>query len=214
MQVIFVYRADVASGNDDGNETNEGNMPNVTLAPLEGIDREQFIADNQKAFNYGALEEFGLRDNHFEEDGQIISRATIEGCLDGGTAYRILADGEKVGGLVLRFSEDGSRGECELLFVNPDEHGKSAGTKAWTAVERLYPNVKVWELVTPYFEKRNIHFYVNVLGFHIVEFFNSHHPAPSDDPEIGSASGENSEEHLGHEDSNDEMFRFEKVMRR
>ena len=43
----------------------------VQLRPLEHSDREQFVLDNQEAFNYGALEEFGLRDNHFEEDGQI-----------------------------------------------------------------------------------------------------------------------------------------------
>ena len=41
----------------------------VQLLPLEKSDREQFIIDNQRAFNYGAMEEFGLRDNHFEEDG-------------------------------------------------------------------------------------------------------------------------------------------------
>ena len=46
----------------------------VQLLPLECSDREQFISDNQEAFNYGAMEEFGLRDNHFEEEGQIISR--------------------------------------------------------------------------------------------------------------------------------------------
>lgn len=33
--------------------------------------------------------------------------------------------------------------------------------------------------MTPYFEVRNIHFYVNKCGFHIVEFFNEHHPASS-----------------------------------
>ncbi len=27
--------------------------------------------------------------------------------------------------------------------------------------------------------KRNIHFYVNVCGFHITEFFNVHHPDPN-----------------------------------
>ena len=32
--------------------------------------------------------------------------------------------------------------------------------------------------VTPYFDKRNIHFYVNVCGFHITEFFNEKHPMP------------------------------------
>ena len=42
----------------------------VTLTPLQQSDREQFILDNQEAFNYGALEEFGMRDNHFEEDEQ------------------------------------------------------------------------------------------------------------------------------------------------
>ncbi len=72
------------------------------LLPLESDDREQFIKDNQRAFNYGALEEFGKRDDHFEEDGEIISRETIEQSIDGGVAYRIVKDGVKVGGLVLK----------------------------------------------------------------------------------------------------------------
>lgn len=76
---------------------------NVTLLPLQPDDREQFILDNQRAFKYGASEEFGLRDDHFEEDGEIISRATIEASIDGenAEAYRILLDGEKVGGAVI-----------------------------------------------------------------------------------------------------------------
>lgn len=53
-------------------------MTGIRLVPLERDDREQFILDNQEAFNYGALEEFGMRDDHLEEDGQIISRETIE----------------------------------------------------------------------------------------------------------------------------------------
>ena len=66
----------------------------VRLVPLEESGREQFIAhaDNQEAFNYGAMEEFGLRDNHFEEDGQIISRETIEQFIDSGEAYRIVSE--------------------------------------------------------------------------------------------------------------------------
>ena len=47
-------------------------MSDVTLEPLLSDDREQFILDNQEAFNYGAMVEFGLRDKRFEEDGQII----------------------------------------------------------------------------------------------------------------------------------------------
>ena len=95
-------------------------MINVTLCPLKSDDLEQFIRDNQEAFNYGALEEFGLRDDHFE--------------------------------------------------------------------------------------KRNIHFYVNRCGFHIVEFYNSHHP-DLHDPVTGEENAYNSE------DGFDGMFRFEKKMK-
>ena len=67
-------------------------MTEIQLLPLEESDREQFIKDNQEAFNYGALEEFGLRDDHFEEDGEIISCETIEHSIDGGEAYRIMQE--------------------------------------------------------------------------------------------------------------------------
>ena len=43
----------------------------IELKPLDLSDHEQFIKDNQEAFNYGALEEFGRRDDHFEEEGEI-----------------------------------------------------------------------------------------------------------------------------------------------
>ena len=68
----------------------------IQLCPLEENDREQFILDNQEAFNYGAMEEFGCRDNHFEEDGQMISRETIERSIDYGKAYRIILEGKKL----------------------------------------------------------------------------------------------------------------------
>ena len=35
----------------------------IKLKLLENNDKEQFILDNQEAFNFGALEEFGLRDS-------------------------------------------------------------------------------------------------------------------------------------------------------
>ncbi len=98
-------------------------MADIALLPLEQRDREQFIKDNQEAFNYGALEEFGRRDDHFEEDGVVI---------------RV----------------DGERGDLDLLFVSPKVHSKGIGYAAWCAVEKLHPEVVVWETVTPYFEKR------------------------------------------------------------
>ena len=171
----------------------------IRLVPLTEDDREQFILDNQEAFNYGALQEFGCRDDHFEEDGEIISRKTIEDSIDEGEAYRIVHDGEKVGGVILKV--EGDRGDLEILFVSPKVHSKGIGYSAWCEVERLHPEVKIWETVTPYFEKRNIHFYVNRCGFHIVEFFNSHHPDPNDPEEHGNSMNEQFP--AG-------MFRFEK----
>ena len=66
-----------------GERTSSGR---IILAPLSADDREQFILDNQEAFNYGALEEFGRRDDHFEEGENIISRKTIEESIDSGEA--------------------------------------------------------------------------------------------------------------------------------
>ena len=168
-------------------------MTEVQLIPLVSSDREQFIKDNQEAFNYGALEEFGQRDDHFEEDGEIISHETISRSIDEGTAFRIMQDNKPVGGVVIRTEYD--HGELELLFVSPSVHSKGIGYAAWCEIETMHPEVTVWETVTPYFEKRNIHFYVNRCGFHIVEYFNEHHCAPDDkDGELF------------------DMFRFEKIL--
>ena len=179
-------------------------MAKITLTPLTDDDREQFVLDNQRAFKYGAMEEFGLRDAHYEEDGEIISRKTILRSIRDGAAYRIREDGQIVGGIVLRIDEKTQHNHLDLLFVCPDAHSKGIGCAAWKEVERLYPDTKVWETCTPYFETRNIHFYVNKCGFHIVEFFNSHHPDPHD-PETGE---ENNYEGTDFEG----MFRFEKQM--
>lgn len=169
-------------------------MTNIKLVPLTPDDREQFITDNQEAFNYGALEEFGLRDNHFEEEGQIISRKVIAESIDGGEAYRIMLDDKKVGGAVIKV--EGERGNLDLLFVSPKEHSKGIGYATWCAIEKMHPEVKIWGTHTPYFEKRNIHFYVNRCGFHIVEFFNKSHPKPDI-----------------HGDDDEGFFRFEKVVK-
>ena len=175
-------------------------MVGVELKPLEADNREQFIKDNQEAFKYGAIEEFGMRDDHFEEDGEIISRATIEKSIDGGETYRIMQDGKPVGGVVIK--TDGEHGELELLFVDPKAHSKGIGYAAWCGIEKMHPEVKTWETCTPYFETRNIHFYVNRCGFHIVEFFCSHHPDPN----------ESYEDQCGEDGDMDGMFRFEKVI--
>ena len=71
----------------------------------------------------------------------------------------------------------------------------------WSQIEKLHPEVKIWETITSCFEQRNIHFYVNRCGFHIVEFFNKFHP----DPNMPEAYVKEFDEQFP-----DGMFRFEK----
>ena len=125
------------------------------------------------------------------------------GDIDGenAEAYRIVLDGQKVGGVVLRIDKDSAKGELELLFVLPEVHSKGIGQAAWKAVEAMHPEIKVWETITPYFEKRNIHFYVNRCGFHIVEFWNKYQHGPAVP-----------EEEEGNWSMDDEMFVFRKVI--
>lgn len=178
-------------------------MMKVTLVPLKSDDREQFISDNQRAFKYGAQEEFGLRDERCEEGEEVISRKTIERCMDNEQAetYRIVHNEKNVGGLILQINPKESKGELEILFIHPENHSKGYGQAAWKSVEELHPEIHVWETMTPYFEKRNIHFYVNRLGFHIVEFWNKYQHRP--------AVPEDTDENWSEDD---EMFLFRKII--
>ena len=135
----------------------------IKLVPLTADDREQFILDNQQAFKYGAQEEFGMRDDRMEEGEEVISRKTIERCLDDKQveAYRIMHNEEVVGGMILKIDRQNAKGELEILFIKPDVHSKGLGQAAWKAVETIHPEIRIWETMTPYFEKRNIHFYVS-----------------------------------------------------
>ena len=150
--------------------------------------------------------EFGERDDHIDGDGEIISRATIEKSIDNpqSETYRITLDGKKVGGLILTIDkEETHHNHLDILFVLPESHSRGIGYGAWLAVEALHPETKVWETCTPYFEKRNIHFYVNKCGFQIdqfwCEYFQPEHDLPDD------------EKH-NTDEGPDEMFRFIKVM--
>ena len=174
----------------------------VNLVPLRASEREQFILDNQWAFKYGAMLEFGERDNHVDSNGEIISRKTIEQCIDepSNVTYRIMVEGKNVGGVILKIDESTQHNHLEILFVIPEEHTKGIGYATWRQIEEMYPNTKIWETCTPYFEKRNIHFYVNKCGFKIDQFWCERFQPNYE---------------LLEEDNNDgpsEMFRFIKII--
>lgn len=168
----------------------------IALVPISENEREKFIKDLQVAFTVAVEEEFG------ESEDEVIPREDIEKSMDatGAETYHIVADGEIVGGTVLVIEPKTNHNSLDLLFINPSSHSHGLGAASWKAIEELHPETEVWETHTPYFEKRNIHFYVNKCGFHIVEFYNPHHPS-ADGPGDDVAGGEY-------------FFHFEKDMRR
>src|SRR3989344_2591766 len=121
----------------------------VTLAEADPAEFAIFKKELQDAFAVAVVDEFGDL-----PDGPIPSDEVLDGAVEspGAVARRILCDGRKVG-----------------------EEGRGLGLKAWRAIEDRFPETIAWQTHTPYFEKRNIHFYVNKCGFRIIEFFNKYH---------------------------------------
>ena len=205
------------------------NKDNIILSPLEKDDYEQFIKDNQRSFKYGALEEFGMRDNHLNKEGEIISRRTIEKSIKNKNSetYRIILNGKKVGGVIIKINKEKKFGELEIIYINPEEHSKKGiGFKTWNIIEKMHPEIDVWEAFTPYFEKRNIHFYVNKCRFHIVEFCHNFHRLQGNEDKEENEDNEDYEDNEDNEnnedndeddeddDGPDEMFRFQKIIRK
>lgn len=199
------------------------------LSALNKEDVSEFKRDMQEAFQAGAESYFG------ESYGEVLPEGDIDESLSNPTAaaYRATMDGAPVGGAIVSFDNDGKAGHLDFLFVKTGVQSKGIGQRIWHQIESMYPNVELWETYTPYFDKRNIHFYINSLGFAAVEFFNKKHPDPHDpqaratsdaqgrshDDSQAQACSPNASRDRSNDDQRDhsnddgaEMFRFEKKM--
>ena len=141
-------------------------------------DLNQYKVDMQKAFQKGFEDVFG------KTEDIILPEKDIDHSLKekGSVAYKAVVDGEMVGGAVVVIDEKTQHNHLDFLYVKYGTHSKGIGKAMWDEIERLHPETKVWETCTPCFERRNIHFYVNKCGFHIVEFLNEKNPG-TDMPE-------------------------------
>jgi GNAT superfamily N-acetyltransferase len=175
---------------------------NFELIPLCEEHKQQFKRDMQVSFQQGAVDGFG------EMEEEILPESHIDRSLSakGSIAYEAVVDGMPVGGAIVVIDKETQHNHLDFLFVKVGVQSKGVGQSIWNAIEKLHPETKVWETCTPYFEKRNIHFYVNRCGFHIVEFYNKNHPDPNDHDGYEMEEGTNKEYFEG-------MFRFEKIMK-
>ncbi len=170
----------------------------LKLIPLKEENIAEFKAGIQQAFQYGYEVECGVSDEIILPEEDIDSSLNAEGA----EAYQAIINGEVVGGVVVVIDNKTQHNHLDLLFVKVGCQSKGVGQAIWNEIEKLHPETKVWETCTPYFEKRNIHFYVNKLKFHIVEFYNHLHRDPNSPETVGGMPA----------DQGDYFFRFEKVM--
>ncbi|MGX9291529.1 GNAT family N-acetyltransferase [Bacillus sp. A015] len=183
---------------------NKTSQHQVTLSLANKEDFPSMKKELQEAFTAGVIEAFGDAQGEPIPPDEAIDESFHAA---GAHVYHILLNGEKAGGVVLKINPQTDHNSVDLLYISSSSHSRGIGQAAWKAIEAQYPETKVWEVVTPYFEKRNIHFYVNKCGFQIVEFYHLHHPDPNfphtSDKENDSLAPETFE-----------FFKFEKVMKK
>lgn len=158
---------------------------NVSLTVADPNELPDFKKELQDAFAIAVVEEFGKL-----PDGPVPSDEDLDNSINAPDAVvlRILRDGKKVGGAVVTIDEKSHHNTLDLFFIKVGEHGHGLGLMAWLAIEARYPQTVTWQTHTPYFEKRNIHFYVNKCGFKIIAFFHAknpdaNHPGPNNLPD-------------------------------
>lgn len=156
---------------------------------------EQFKADMKEAFRYGAAQVMGTDEEVLPEE-DLVRSLNSEGAI----AYIATEQDEMVGGAIVVIDTEMRINHLDFLYVKVGCQGKKIGQFIWQEIEKRHPATEIWETCTPYFDKRNIHFYINSCGFHAVEFYNRFHP----DPHFPEDTDD---------DMFDGMFRFQKRMK-
>lgn len=176
------------------------NEKHIRFVPVKKDELSVFKTQLQDTFTDALIKQFGPSDSEpIPSDEELSESFNAKGAV----INHIFFGQESVGGVVLNINEKTQCNSLDLFFIYSGNHNKGLGLAAWKAIEAAYPETKVWTTVTPYFEKRNINFYINKCGFHIVEFFNKCHL------ENNCQRGNVDDSSLDEED----FFRFEKVMK-
>ena len=194
-----------------------GFKDSIKLIRLSEEHTVAFKEEMQEAFQHGFMAYY-KDDNQWQVLPDKDFYQSLE--AEGAEAYEAVSeDGQRVGGAII--TANGTLGELAFLYVKVGVQSKGIGQAIWRAIETMHPEIEVWETCTPYFDRRNIHFYINRCGFHAVEFFNEHHPdpnmpeqlteqrEPSNSFEWPSRDGSRQSQF----DQEDGLFKFEKRMK-
>ncbi|MBE6363696.1 MAG: N-acetyltransferase [Lentisphaerae bacterium] len=152
----------------------------------------------KSAFEQGVIDRFGVLTAAPIPPENEIDEALKDPAFD---VFIIMADNIPAGSTIIK-CENNKKYSLELLFIFKAFLNKKIGSAAWQVIEANYPDAQMWETHTPYFERRNIHFYLHKCCFKIVEFFSEHHREEhdlTDEFKDVNSSG---------------FFRFEKIMQK
>ena len=145
---------------------------NLELKKIKSQEIEFFQQKMTESFQSGVMERFGdLSAAPIPPEEDLFRCSQNKNC----DLWAIMLDGVPAGAAVIERNAVTGRYALDLLFVFKEFINKRIGFNAWQLIESTYQEAKIWEIHTPYFERRNIHFYVNKCGFKIVEFFNESH---------------------------------------
>lgn len=166
----------------------------MKLIRLRDEDTVDFKKYMQESFQYGYESVYGKDKTLVLSDKDIDKSLNNVKCH----SYEMVDDNnEIIGGVIVEINDDNIN-HLDFLFVRVGVQSKGIGQAIWKEIENIYSDTKIWKTCTPYFDKRNIHFYINKLKFKIVKYYNEKHPDP------------NMPEDIYVED--DGMFEFEKEM--
>ena len=146
-------------------------MNDIILKDVKEEDIFMFKNKLKESFIFGAKNYFGedITDK-IPEEKDIDESLNMEQVY----SYHLLLNNEKIGGAIIEINNETNHNELHFFFIYPEYQNKKMGYLSWKSIENKYPQTELWTCYTPYFEKRNINFYVNKCGFHIVAFYNKY----------------------------------------
>ena len=137
----------------------------MNLRLLKENELEEFISGIQEAFQKGYEDYFGKCEDTIIPRKDIMESYNAKGAK----AYVMEDDNKIIGGCVVAIDNNTNINELHILYVKDDIQSKGIGFKIWENIEKLYPDTIKWTTCTPYFDERNIHFYVNKCHFQLMK---------------------------------------------
>jgi GNAT superfamily N-acetyltransferase len=132
----------------------------IRLEVADPSDARILTSIQAEAFDHEA-DLFRMEKNRGPE-GYDSVEATREEISSGGL-YKILRGEEIIGGLIISIKGDG-RARLHRIFIDPDHQDKGYGSTSFSLIEKMFPEVCLWELDTPSWAVRNQRFYEKI-GF-------------------------------------------------